>query len=360
MLTQFCLYPISRISRGLMRGGADDDDFDPSILPVTLMHGATIENVSSLISEDEFEIYKQRLGTDAIEHLENLTYAIVHRSPNHEIIGGSLVTDVELMERSQNIVAEIAACLRLIRPTSQHAQMCWGKIRQDGQFYGIGFSNPLEFTDAPQNQRLFSVRTKDIQDLVFYAPLFRNGMQGQFWKFRMAAHMHEAGHFQNTDWKARFFLWTSALESLFTSKPPLNWREHSGSVVASERIKFFLGPTTPIYPPGELTSLQTNPGVTVEDVIGDIYCLRNHIAHGDKVPDCYFNQPGRTDFNGDLSKAGTLTEAISFIVRQSLLRILKDGLLDKFADGPASEAYFTAHGLTRTLIGNVQFRPCPS
>jgi hypothetical protein len=264
------------------------------------------------------------------------------------------------MERSQNIVAEIAACLRLIRPTSQHAQMCWGKVRPDGTLWGIGFSNPLEFTNAPQNQRLFTVRTRDLRDLITYAPLFRIAMHGEYWKFRMAAHMHEAGHFQNADWKARFFLWTSALESLFTSKPAVNWQEHSGTVVASERIKFFLEPTTLIYPPGELSSLQTATKLTVEDVIGEIYCLRNHIAHGDKVPHYYFQQSGRTDFNGDLPKYATLTEAISFIVRQSLLKILRDGLLDKFADGPSSEVYFYANGLTKTQIGSVPYRRCPA
>lgn len=362
MLAQFCLYPISCVARGQIWGGADDEGFDPSILPLNLVEGATIEDVSSLISSDEFEIFKRPLGDKAVEHLEALKYAIVHRTNDHELDSGKLVSSHELRKRSENIVAEIAACLRLIRPTSQHAQMCWGRIRPNGQLHEIGFSNPLDFVDAPQNQKLFAVRTSDIRDLIFYAPLFRKAMHGEFWKFRMAVQMHEAGHFQNTDWKARFFLWTSALESLFTSKPAKNWAEHSGSLVASERIKHLLGPTTQIYGPGELTSLQTNPGISVQDVVDEIYCLRNHIAHGDKVPDYYFQQAGREDFNGPLPKYITLIEAISFIVRTSLLTILKNGLLANFANGPASEAYFTEHGLTKSAIKKAQqdIFACPS
>ena len=181
-------------------------------------------------------------------------------------------------------------------------------------------------------------------------------MHGANWKYRMAVQMHEAGHFQNTDWKARFFLWSSALESLFTSQT--NNRQHAGSFVASERIKFLLGENASIYPAGELTSLQTNPNLTVGSVIREIYCLRNHIAHGDKVPDYYFQQVGREDFDGELPRWAMLVEAISFIVRQSLLTILKQGIVCHFEDGPSSESYFAAHRLTKRDLGTNNYR-CP-
>jgi hypothetical protein len=350
------MYPIERTAKVFPRG-IDDEDFDATKLPIGIIEGAQVEDVSSLITEDEFQIFKDPLGTEAVKKLENMKYAIIHRFPDHEVdSNGKFVAGRELMERSQNIVAEIAACLRLIRPTSQHTQMCWGSIGNNDKLYNIAFSNPLEFVNAPQNQKLFLVRTSDIQDLVFYAPLFRAAMHGPNWKFRMAVQMHEAGHFQNTDWRARFFLWTSALESLFTSQSLS--RQHAGSLVASERVKFLLGENSPIYPPGELTSLQKNPNLTVGDVIRDIYCLRNNIAHGDKIPDCYFQQTGREDFDGDLPRWATLTEAISFIVRQSLLIILKKGIISHFEDGPSSERYFAANNLTKKDIGKDRYS-CP-
>ena len=45
-----------------------------------------------------------------------------------------------------------------------------------------------------------------------------------------------------------------------------------------------------------------------------------------------------------------LFEAQSLIIRATLLKILRDGLLDKFVDAKASEAYFDANGLTNSKI----------
>ena len=52
-------------------------------------------------------------------------------------------------------------------------------------------------------------------------------------------------------------------------------------------------------------------------------------------------------------------EAISSIVRQSLLLILKNGLLPHFKDSTASENYFK--GLTKTILerGNPSYFKCP-
>jgi hypothetical protein len=360
MLTQFSLYPIQRIARHISLGGIDDEHFDSSILPKTTVEGATIEDVSAVIREGEFEFLRGHYPNKSIKELEAIKYAIIHRAADFEDDGkGGFVLANELLKRSENIVAEIAACLRLIRPTSQKTQICSGAITRDGAFSTRHLNDPLTFVNSPQNQVLFTIRTSDIKELLDYAPLFRAAMHGPYWKFRMAVQLHEAGHFQNTEWKARYFLWTSALESLFTSNPTSNRRQHSGSLVASERIMEHLGANTSIYPSGELTSLQADPGITVQDVIGDLYCLRNHIAHGDKVPDYYYEPTNRVGSWGALARNDMLMEAISFIVRRSILKILRDGLLHHFQDGPSSEAYFTAKGLTlRQLPQPLQYYCC--
>jgi hypothetical protein len=351
MPTQFAMYPIQRIAQGMNYGGPDDYHFDPSILPITTVEGATIEDVSALFAEDEFDYLKGHLTDDSINLLRRIKYAIVHRADDFEDNGNGRYTLArDLLIRSQNIVAEIAACLRLIRPTAQRTQMLSGGIRREGGFSIRVFNDPISSVELPANQLHFTVSTEDIQELIFYAPLFRAAMQGENWKFRMAVSMHELGHFQNYDWKARYFLWSSALEGLFTSKPRTNWQEHSGARVASERIKDLLGATTSIYPPRELISLQSDPGITVGDVIGDVYCLRNHIAHGDKVPDYYYQLTDRFGPMGQLKRVEMLLEAISFVIRNSLLKILKDNLVSHFQDGPSSEAYFTGKRLTKSLL----------
>jgi hypothetical protein len=55
-----------------------------------------------------------------------------------------------------------------------------------------------------------------------------------------------------------------------------------------------LGVTTLIYQPGDLSQYETAPQLTVGGVIDEIYCLRNHIAHRDKVPQFLFPDPRQT------------------------------------------------------------------
>ena len=350
-LRKCSLYPIEHIARGFYRGGADDDDFDSAILPFQVTDELTIEDVSNLIARDEFEIHRAGLGTYSHERLGKFKYALVHRFPQYEIDETNRIAafETEMVERSRNLVRSAAACLRLIRPATQHLHFFEGNINDGGKFCHVGFDAPVDTVMNPISHRTLGFRTEDADNLRIYFPLFLTGMAGQYWKFRMAVQMHESGCFQNNDWRAKFFLWTTAIESLFTTQSQRG--ENSGSFVAAERIKFFLGPKTSIYPPGELSSVYTNPNLSVEDVLGELYCLRNHIAHGDRVPPYYFQQPGRQNIlDGSISKFDMLLEATSFVIRHSLLKILRGNLLDKFADAAASDAYFGAQGLTKAML----------
>src|SRR5208282_737306 len=108
-------------------------------------------------------------------------------------------------------------CLRLIRPTTQHAQFMGGRIERGGKLRHFHFDNPFTYVNSIPNQKLFAVRTSDIDDLRFYSPLFIKVIEDQHWKFIMAVDMFQSGFFQHSYWKLRFFMWTAALEALFTS-----------------------------------------------------------------------------------------------------------------------------------------------
>src|SRR5262249_22955041 len=149
--------------------------------------------------------------------------------------------------------------------------------------------------------------------------------------------------FQALDWKARYLLWCSAIESIYTS----HGGEHQGSLVAKSRIKWFLGEDTSIYAAGDIPSLLQDPHLTVGQIVPDLYKMRNFIAHGDKIPDPFFQDILRDGLNGGVAKREVLLEAASFIVRTSLLRILRGGLLHHFADAGPAEAYFGAQNLTK-------------
>jgi hypothetical protein len=362
VLQKFSMYPIERVARGALRGGSDDDDFDTSIVPFGIIDGLNIEDVSDLIAEDEFSIYREPLGTYAHDRFDKIKYALVHRYPQYEIdaLSGNISFEDTLTERSRIFVKSAAACMRLIRPAMQHLQFFEGYINDDGKFHRIAFDEPIEPVMNPISHRTLAFRTVDAEKLKIYLPLFLKAMKGEYWKFRMAAQMHESGCFQNNDWRAKFFLWTTAVESLFTTQSPTG--ENSGSLVATERIKSFLGPKTSIYPPDELSSVFANPNICIEDIVRELYCLRNHIAHGDRIPDYYFQQGGRQDiWQGDISNYDVLLETVSFVIRHSLLKILRDNLLEKFASTSESESYFKAQGLTKSALkkSGASQPPCP-
>ena len=247
---------------------------------------------------------------------------------------------------SAKLIRNLVACLRLIRPMRQRTGLMRGVLR-DSKIDVRHFEHPRTILEVPEVQKLFHLRNADLDLLKAIAPEFLRAMAGEFWKFRMSVEFHEGGHFQDLYWKARHSLWCSAVEALFTSQAP----EHRGSLVAEERIKWFLGEGTSIYHAGDIPGyIRPQPNIIVGDVVDGLYTLRNCIAHGDKVPNEFFERRLRQGVNGELSQLQVLVEALSFIIRKSLLRILRDGLLNSFADAAASEAYFEAAGLTSTAI----------
>jgi hypothetical protein len=339
----FSLYEVYNVA-----GDADDEHFDATLLPFDIAEGVRIEDISALLRPDTFEFVKERMGSDAVQQLQDVTYAIVHRYSPKSVTDsdGSWIGEEVHSRRSSDLVRNVAACLRLLRPMRQSAQLIWGGVRQDETLDVLGFDSPVESHEVPEAQKHFHLRNADAKNLKAYTPEFLRGMGGEFWKFRMAVQFHELGHFQHSAWKSRYILWASAIESIYTSHN----LEHQGSKVAKERIKWFLGAGTSIYGPGDISKLLPQPIITVGDVVDRLYEVRNFIAHGDKIPDHFFQDTLRNGFNGRVNVIEVLMEASSFIIRTSLLRILREGLLERFADAASAEAYFGAAGLTRSQL----------
>jgi hypothetical protein len=331
------LYPIFALADAI-----DGQPFDQRVLPFEVIAGVTVEDVRPLLTPETFRWVRNELARRDLEVLQQIHYAIVHRYVVDAEADGS-PTDV----LSAKLVRKLVACLRLIRPMRQRTSLIRGELLQNGTIDVRHFDHPRELLEVPEVQKLFHLRNVDLDSLRSVASEFLRGMEGEFWKFRMAVDFHEAGHFQDWYWKARYSLWCSALEALFTSQAP----EHRGSLVAEERIKWFLGAGTSIYDAGDIPDyIRPQPNITVGNVVEELYVLRNCIAHGDKVPDDFYQRKARQGVNGELSMLLVLVEALSFTVRKSLLRILRDSLLNEFASAASSEIYFEAAGLTNTAI----------
>lgn len=340
----FTLYPIYSLA-----GEIDDEQFDLGLLPFDIGESVHIEAVHERFRPGTFDGFKDRLGTTVVDKIRNVRFALVHRyQPQPIMVNDEVIGEQQYSEESKKLATMLAACLRLIRPMRLDALSMWGKIRGgDGSFDVKGFDiPPLHLIEVPDVQKHFTLRNRDANDLKTFAPGFLHAMRGQFWKFRMAVQFYDLGHFQTLDWKARYLQWCSAIESIYTSHS----REHQGSLVATSRIKWFLGAGTSIYAPGDISNLLQDPNIRIDQIVEDLYEMRNFMAHGDKIPDSFFTTTLRTGFNGAIKQWEVLLEAASFIVRASLLKILRDGLLDHFADAGPAEAYFGAENLTKSKL----------
>src|SRR5258708_184637 len=276
MPQKITLYPIYALA-----SAHEDRPFDAA-LPYAVTEDVALEDVTPLFNAATWEWVGNELGNRDIEELRGVRHALVHRYATP----GTPQGDHEPNTKSITLMHNLAALLRLIRPMRQMALLMQGELQENHTLNVQYFEHPIGLLDVPQVQKLFHLRTQDAESLHTLAPKFLQAMPGEFWKFRMAVEFHEAGHFLDGYWKARYTLWCSALEAIYTSQG----QEHKGSNVAREHIKWFLGPTTPIYPQGDIPHYFEQSALTIQDVVADIYEVRNFIAHGDKIPDDYYTR----------------------------------------------------------------------
>jgi hypothetical protein len=346
MPKKFTLYAIYSLANSQWE---EDEQFDLSRLPFDIAEGVRIEDVSQFILGDTFKFLEKRVGSDQVEALQRTRYALVHRfDAEMTIKNGEVISTEDYIQRSEQLVRKVAACLRLIRPMRQSSSFMRGNIRNDGTFDVESWQSPADLVEVPEVQMLFQLRNRDADDLRTYTPLFLRAMGGNFWKFKMSVDFHELGHWADKGelLKARYLLWAAAIESIYTS----HHVNHQGSKAATARIRWFLGENTSIYGPGEMSDLLTDPNITIGSVVDDLYKIRNYIAHGDRIPDRYLRETVRHSFGGPVCAYAMLFEAQSCIIRTTLLKVLRDGLLNHFANASSAEAYFGAQGLTRDKL----------
>jgi hypothetical protein len=318
---------------------SSEDKFDLTQLPLEIFRGLTIENIENLLPQTAFDLWKSMLGETLSEKIGRVKYAFVYRYTGDEV--GVAVKG--------SPTGFAASCLRLIRPMRQSVlASAHGQIMENGNLDVRRFelSERQSGIEVVEAHKLSTLRNEDAENLRILIPGFIRAMEGEFWKFRMAVQFHDLGYFQSYNWKPKFLLWASALESIFTSHN----RDHQGSRVAIARINWFLGERTRIYQPGDWPCVLPDCSLTLSDVLGDIYELRNFVAHGDKIPDSFFHTYPRRGINGGVCKAEVLSESVSFIIRTSLIKILREGLLDHFTDAGPTEDYFAAQGLVNSKL----------
>ena len=184
MTTRITLYPINAVTELWQ-----DDPFDHSMLPAQVVPDVTIESVKGMFNEQTFSWVGSEMGKHDMETLAGVKYAIVHRFEAPPLDTG------QAQQESVNLVNNIAACLRLIRPMRQFASLMVGNLRNDGTIEIQTFSHPVNLMDVPQLQKSFALRNRDVLELQSVVNEFLRGMKGEYWKFKMSVSFHDSGHF---------------------------------------------------------------------------------------------------------------------------------------------------------------------
>jgi hypothetical protein len=309
------------------------NDEPPPLGTHKIADGLTIEDVSLLITDETFSLWTKdcHVSRDTAEALRHVKYAIAYRYTS------SSERDTELDGHSAQTVNEAISCLQLIRPTRRSMAMnVPGIVRGNGSIDAHGFSAIHDPADVPEVQKLFTIRSRDIELLRLIFPEFRrlyarddNGELRDYEPLRMAIQLYELGY-SLTAWKPRHILWWSAIEALYGSN----------EITAQARIYGFFGnkdlrggANSTIYENGDIPSCYTpvKDGLhTLGTTLPKIYAVRNDSAHGQRVPDIYFSNVPHPF--GTAPFLDVLAEAATLIIRKTVVEVLRRGWRHKFKD----------------------------
>jgi hypothetical protein len=295
--------------------------FDTSCLPFGVLPGVEIADVSALLPPSLFTHMKDEVGRHRMYYLESSRkFALKHQYEVGTPFGVTAVKPEAADTSSDSLMKLVYACLKLIRPTREQ-----GGVRAE---VGSGGHIAIQSTsfadgrlDLPEGEKLYALRNKDLDLLSVVIQPFLKTMQGEYWPFRMAVEYYDRGYAVN-DGKARYLYWgSSALHALYSSQ----------NDKITRRVKGFLGASTLIYDPADRPEFEfLDPiSLTIGDVINDINDVRNCVAHGRRIPNRFFNTK-RRGLNGDVTLIQVLEDALGFIIRETLLRILKNNLMEHF------------------------------
>jgi len=303
----------------------------------------TVEDVSSLLTKETFSLWKQDcyVSKETAESLERVTYAIVHR------YSSPVERDSELDLHSTDLIYSAVACLALIRPTRRSRAMnIPGVIRPDGTFDPHGFSAAHEPAEVPEVQKLFTIRKKDIELLGMVLPeflkLYQKDGQGrlrdEYEPLRMAIQLYREAYFISY-WKARHILWWSAIEALFGNPDTSSLARIYALFGDHDLVKGF---RCSIYDDGDIPSCYSHSSHgdhKLGEMVPLIYDVRNFAAHGQKAPDSHFS-PVAHPFGTTIVGVDALAEAVTFIIRKTVIAILQNGFRERFKDRDARDDFW--------------------
>jgi hypothetical protein len=143
LATNVSLYPIYRLA-----DATDDEPFDFSVLPLKVAPDVTIETVSPMFGPETWTWVQHDLSRRDIDYLKSVRHAIVHR---YQVSDVAFLGDGGTADRdSAQLLYNLAALMRLIRPMRQFAMYMGGSLQADGTLKIRHFEHPIELMEVPE------------------------------------------------------------------------------------------------------------------------------------------------------------------------------------------------------------------
>lgn len=311
----------------LPRPFSGEDDFSSKDLPFEICPDVSLTDIHDQMKNLDLTLWgREYLSKHDIEKIQGWKYALVHHYDEEEYLHS------EAEWRSRELLYQVFIGLRIVRPSRIPHQYLHARVQSNGDLDPSAFRRAEMPLTVSHCDAWTPIRRRDADLLKAIVPTLLQAYTTDCRPVKRAMRILETGYVsQFTDVKQ--LMWVTGLESLFTST------KFSGASVAMHRIRQFLGSKTQIYEQADFPFTISLPSLTLKNVLGDIYRVRNRLAHGEWVPEEFLKKPGYA--GGPNSYADVLVEATGIVLRLALIRILKESLLETFGDKVRLDRYFS-------------------
>ena len=243
--------------------------------PYPIGNSITVENVSGLLKEDHFKVWKQYLSPQQVSQLASAKVGLLHRFVTSSYRGPE-------EPQSRDLLHDAFVCLRVIRPTRSDFSVVQFTTPERDILDVFSISQPFNTpTIVPTAQALSTMVEPDFHSLQALLPTFVNLLNYGPMHLRRAIRYFEAAYSDVHQPVMQILLWTMGIESVFSSSES---RQLSREELL-ERVYAVLPPDTPIVEHDNGMELPVKPRQPVGAVLNDVFVMRNYFVHGGWLPD---------------------------------------------------------------------------
>jgi hypothetical protein len=281
----------------------------PLSLPIGLGIDLTVEEIEGLLKPEHFDLWRDYVPKKERDDLSSATVGIVHRFHSKEHVG-------KAEAESQEKVHRAFIFLRLIRPTRERfSNIQLSLLNGQSDVFSFGQPSPL-IPNCPNLQVFNTFHQEHLEKMVRLLPKFLWFASSPLSYQTRAVHYFEAGYSQIADPLLQFVTWMIGIESFFSEDKGPTEQQNLVS-----KIRDAVGADIDIYSDAEIELFpSTPPRITVEEILPDLFKLRNSVFHGVGVPASFDEKKMfSAATHQSIHYVDVLREAASFILRSLAL-----------------------------------------